>query len=93
MKIKELFSSADKWTKEMMARTAEGKWNPVHDSDTTCWSLTGGVMKCYEREGRSDEIYALIKTEVLSRGFKSVSSFNEAASFEDIKQLVEKLDI
>jgi hypothetical protein len=97
MKIKELFSDQSKWTKKTAARDASGTPVSPSDSDAVCWCLAGGVAKCYPGEERykvHDAIVEKLSGSAQGYGYGSAyGDWNDRASFEEVKALVEQLDI
>lgn len=92
MKLRELFSSPEKWTKGAMARTFEGRPVHSHHPDAVCWCFMGGKIKCYSSltDEESDAFYARITKRLI---VDSIIEWNDQATFEQVKALVEELDI
>ncbi len=97
MKIKELLSSPDKWTKKMLARNEQGKEVAVMSSDAACWCLLGALCKCYDRNAKGyDEamrcIYAALALNDRT-GDWSIGDFNDNSTYDEVVALVTELDI
>ena len=93
MKIKELFTDSSKWTKGSLARDKNGDLTSYYSSDAVCFCLHGAIYKCYEDFGdKSSIITNKIRKEIKRY---SISGWNDAEerTFEEVKNLVEKLDI
>lgn len=100
MKIRELFSDETKWTKGTNARNSFN--DPVSPHDLVAaekYCLQGAVIKCYGFVDRN--IYKLMKNRLLKindvegDGPDEVVAWNDAPerTFEEVKKLVEELDI
>ena len=48
MKVKELFSSEEKWCKKAYARDDQGKAVFSKSQSAVSWCLIGAICKCYE---------------------------------------------
>lgn len=85
MKVKELLDAPEKWTKKHLFLDRDGTiyGYPV------CWCLLGAVSKCYGCEG------AAVICRVQDAIGTSLPHWNDAPerTFEDVKQLVNELDI
>lgn len=100
MKIKDLLTDESKWTKLSFARDIDG--NPVEPTspEACCWCLVGALYKCKE-EGTNNSYEAMLKMgyEIDERfnGWNSAlfSWYNDypERTFEEVKALIEKLDI
>jgi len=91
MKIQELFSNdRSRWTKEVCARDINGAEVNFYDDSAVCWCLLGASAKCYGIDFEYD-IYNKITAKVGC----DVSDWNDAPgrTFEEVKDLVEELDI
>ena len=99
MKVKELLTGPEKWTQNAWGRNIAGQdlfslgKQPlfvVSDPSVVCWCLIGAVMRCYPRCHRIplDKICKKLKT-------VAVTEWNDAPerTFEDVRKLVEELDI
>ena len=96
MKVRELLTSEEVWTKDCHARNKSGgKVNPNSESAIK-WSLIGAIFKCYELQ-REEEFEVRLKVvRVLEEvGPLSISMWNDLdnTTFEDVQNLVLKLDI
>lgn len=87
MKIKELLSDETKWCKNDAAKDKNGNAVIPTSNDACKWCLVGAIDKCYtdSTEDIWFKIYMYLHT--------SIGDFNDSHNFEDIKNLVEELDI
>jgi len=91
MKIQELYSNdPSRWTKGSDARDINGATVDVDDVSAVCWCLLGASARCYGK-GRCIEMHDKIVDKVGC----CVSHWNDAPgrTFEEVKALVEELDI
>ncbi len=97
MKIRELLTDDSKWTKRTMYR--DNLQNPTSDrKKAVSFCLVGAICFCYglvDEEAEKDRIYDLIYDELSLWEFGRLDSWNDQPqrTFEDIKNLIEKLDI
>lgn len=93
MKIKELFSGPEKWTKGHNAREADGTETFTHDQSARCWCLWGALIKCYHGLSEETSRISYLLQATIPGG--KVSQWNDAPerTFAEVKALVEKLDI
>lgn len=98
MKIKELYSSPDKWTKDWFARDKNGDKVPLSDREATCFCLAGAIERCYPATAL--EVSYRIETYLKNKGelnhnVRTYVQWNDVPSrtFEDVKTLVEALDV
>lgn len=99
MKVKELLSSPDKWTKGATARDTYGLRVFTKDKNAVCWCLVGATIKCYcsctntaaDPNCKVKEIYEKINEKIDT----TITIWNDSPerTFEDVKKLVEELDI
>lgn len=88
MKVSELFSSPAKWTKYTWSRDGNGL--PVGLSKTAvCWCLEGALYHCY----RASKVAYLKPTIEAVIGEIHLWNDMPERTFEDVKKLVEQLDI
>lgn len=94
MKVKELLTDESKWTKGEFARTAEGMCCGSLSSFAVRWCLDGAVDHCYRGNG-DGVIYSEVREKVKKEIGGSVWDWNDnkERTFEDVKALIEKLDI
>lgn len=96
MKIKE-FIKKENWTTGAMARDIYG--HPVYtdDEDATCFCLLGMINICYPdlEDAFNVKIKIVENVPKLKDGtISGIGDWNDfVATFEDVKGLVEKLDI
>lgn len=101
MKIQQLLATPDKWTKGALARTKEGvptfellaecttEYNMTNHPEAVCWCLKGAAVKCYP--DNYNEICAKIRN--YTNGGVWTWNDLEGTTFQDIRELVEKLNI
>lgn len=97
MKLKELFSFEDKWTKGSDARNKWGHRCKPDDPGAISFCLYGAIVKCY-RQGNDATYFEISRkiSEYVTKNFSnsSYTEFNDTtAKFEDIQKLVNTLDI
>lgn len=96
MKVRELFSDPSKWTQGASGRDSTGSFVLDKDLDkAVCWCLYGAIARCYGIEGDNAEYYK-IRSRVLSHlHTDTLSEWNDATgrTFEEVKELVDSLDI
>lgn len=91
MKIQELLSDESKWTRGEIARGKNGEPIYHHSEDATCWCLYGAALKCYTVGSERTKVLNKISDSI---GLISIRYYNDTiASFQDIRKLVEELDI
>ncbi len=89
MKVKELLDSPEKWTQRANARDSHNlPVNPECDH-AACWCLIGAIIRCYPL-GSSDVVRRVDRNVGCY-----VNNWNDAPerTFDDVKQLVEELNI
>lgn len=93
MKTKELFDKPEKWTKGHYSLMSNGEPCLPFMGDAVCWCLAGAVHFCYQDNYKLRD--AVFKTIDNSLGYLTISEWNDAPerTFEEVKALVEKLDI
>lgn len=91
MKVKELLSDSSKWTQGSFAKDKFGEVTKIDSKDATCWCLQGALQLCYGNYSINPSIYDKVKSEIN----RSIPGWNDTPerTFEDVKQLVETLDI
>jgi hypothetical protein len=94
MKVKELLTSARRWTKGDLARNSRGIGIIPYDSKAIRWCLLGAIDKCYPGVKERRRIYLKIRIQLGSPNC-NISGWNDSprTKFKDVKALVEKLDI
>ena len=92
MKIQEVLATPDKWCKYDNAVTKLGCDVLPDSSQAVKWCLVGAAMKCYSGLELT-RVRNLIATKILP--FTYITSYNDAAerTFEDIRRLIEELDV
>ena len=90
MKIKELLSSPDKWCKKSYARKKDGSSTFPFENDAVSFCLWGAIIRCYEINHQQ-----IIKEKIRQEIVRDIAVWNDdcETTFEDVKELVEKLDI
>lgn len=88
MKIKELFNDKKKWTQYHSARDSKGFPCKPTASAAVCWCLSGAIQRCYPHEWRKIDRRLIVDV-------NDYISWNDSPdrTFEEVKALVEKLDI
>jgi hypothetical protein len=96
MKIKELLADVSKWTQKVPARNADGASCNVNEG-AVCWCLWGAAVFCYDRTFddpavRFHDVRNKIEAVVLGG---NMVTWNDAPerTFEEVKALVERLDV
>jgi hypothetical protein len=90
MKVRELLSDESKWTQGAVARDKYGmEIESVDSPDACCWCLGGALIKCY---GDMDSHFEVVLDNIPKR-YLTISSWNDTHSYEDVKKLVDRLDI
>jgi len=89
MKIRELLTDESKWTKRFYAVDSNGEPLPPRSENAVSWCILGAINKCYTTE----EFVDLYLKMALHLGVASLVSWNERATFQDVRTLVESLDI
>ena len=91
MKIKELLSSEDKWCQGSLSKTQNGKGCFSFAEEAVSWCLVGAIYKCYHNSIACSSVMFLIKNELGDK----VLEWNDdpTRKFEDVRELVERLDI
>lgn len=87
MKIRELLSDETKWCKNDVAQDKDGSAISATSDDACKWCLVGAIDKCYTDS--TEDIWLKIYKYLNM----SIGKFNDSHNFEDIKNLVEELDI
>lgn len=91
MKVRELLSSAEKWTQGVYARRQDGSETYPTYPDAASWCIAGAIVRCYEIElhhGLIDSVGRRIES-------PSIGEWNDATErkFEEVKALLDELDI
>jgi hypothetical protein len=92
MKVKDFLDTSEKWTKGRWARDAGGRMIPYTSVHAVSRCLAGLICWCYKDSNGWSEIWDKINREI---GGACIAFWNDASerTFEDVKALVEKLDI
>ena len=95
MKVRELLDQPEKWTRNVLARDIMGQTCDLHSAYATCWCLAGAVGRCYPEPDRHDSVLKQIRLAIYGRGSGLIGTWNDAPgrTFEEVKELVERLDI
>lgn len=88
MKIKELFTDSSRWTKGALARDINGEFTDIDHGYSFC--LSRAIYKCYPYDSKL--IIFKIKPKLKE---PLIVNWNDAPerTFEEVKALVEELDI
>ncbi len=99
MKIKDLYSDSSKWTKAAWARNKKGETTYSFSPTAYCFCLSAAIGVCYAPEERS-QISKKIRSYLIEKNpyclcVYGTIDFNDHSQvkFEDIKKMVEELDI
>ena len=93
MKVQDLLTDESKWTQESYAKNAKGNAVKWTSQFAVCWCLSGAVRKCYS-DLQQFEILKKIRNFIKNKvGHTNIASFNDKATFQDICNLIEELDI
>lgn len=93
MKVRELLTGPEKWTKGADARSESG-YSVEPDSKAACrWCLYGAINAAYPRT--DDAIRALKLVNAKLGESRGICNWNDAPerTFDDVRKLVEELDI
>ncbi len=91
MKIRELYTDESRWCQHF--ECIDSKGNPVdfHSNRAASWCLLGSILKCY---GNDPSIISKIRSTLKEKGLGgSIFTFNDTHTFEEVKGLVELLDV
>ena len=87
-KVRELLIDESKWHKGNFAIDSEGLEVSPNDKNACKWCLMGAIKKCYQGAE-----YVLVLNKV-HRKINNIFHWNDSfAKFEDVKRLVDELDI
>ncbi len=95
MKLKEYYTNESKWTQYTWFRNSESGAT-YHSEEAVCACLEGALSICYGGSEDYRKIRALIEENIPSAfGMNQIAAWNddEQRTFDDVKALVEKLDI
>ena len=96
MKVRELLTTEDKWTKDAFARRKDGKKTSVIDCEAVQWCLTGAIEKCYYRPEWENIVKIREITEKVVRFLRmEIPDWNDKPerTFLEVRRVIEKLDI
>jgi hypothetical protein len=92
MKVRELLCDESKWTQYANARDGYGLQTSADSPDAVCWCLSGAIDKCYgDCYGNNHRIWILVLDNLPSA--YGIGYWNDTHSYEDVKKLVDELDI
>jgi hypothetical protein len=102
MKVRELLSAPEAWTKGYYANDKDGGMVYPESEEAVCWCLSGAINRCYS--GLSDRRFAEAKLEASIRELfpnlkvhqhdSLIVAFNDhKATYGDIRKVVEHADI
>lgn len=99
MKVKELLSDKSKWIKNVFAKNKEGDEVNYHDPTAYSFCLAGAVRRCYSE---TEEVFHDISLQISIKTHQDITQWNWSIvqwnddperTFEEVKELVEELDI
>jgi hypothetical protein len=96
MKVRELLSGPEKWTKRENARNKERLRCRESDPEAVCWCLIGAVNYCYGACSlQAQTIRKSLRAMVGAKTVAGICDWNDAheRKFEEVKALVDELDI
>lgn len=91
MKIKELLSDQSKWCQKHCALDIYGRPAESISREAVCWCLFGAMRRCYCSDDKFGEIWTRIEIAI----GQSATHWNDHQNrtFDDVKALVERLDV
>jgi hypothetical protein len=98
VKVRELLNSPDRWTQGALARDRTGRIVHIGDSEAVCWCLLGAVLYCYchgprpRGRGLLASVLQRLRT-TIDGGEIAVWGDAPERTFDDVKQVIERLDI
>lgn len=93
MKVKELLSDKSKWTQKTLARNKEGIAVSYLSPTAFSFCLVGAVEKCYSLEDKQKAYKVLSRIVERTRFDPAYWNDSPGRTFEEVKALVEELDI
>lgn len=95
MKLKELFTDANKWTQHEMCRDINGKAVGLRNKRAVSFSLLGGVEKYYLQSKSQRGLFEEVIPKIKSYTKSNIVNWNDdpRRTFEDVRKLVNDLDI
>ena len=87
MKVKEFLSGPEVWTQGVIARDKNNKPVFINHPGAVKWCLVGAICKCYDC--RNDKLIISLLYDKVGL----VGNFNDTHTFEEVKALVEEMDI
>lgn len=95
MKVKDLLIDESKWTKHVLAANKDGGTECYFSRSASCWCLLGAIYKCYAPEDHAKICDKLHEQVIRPSAYASISAYNDSPNrtFEEIRRLVEELDI
>ncbi len=98
MLVKDLLNSPNRWTKGVYARDCDGNGIASNNRNAVCWCLAGAINYCYEFESKKTKtkVAEAIKGCSLLDHFgieEIIVQYNDSHEFEDIRKLLESLEI
>lgn len=93
MKIRELYSDSSKWIKRALARNKSGTEVDYNDETAVQWCLIGALHHCYGYKGdKWLPPFSLLIKEFPDRDIVDFNNHPDT-TFEQVKELVDRLDI
>lgn len=97
MKAYELLSSPEKWTQNVSSRDITGRHVTIHHENAVCFCMWGAIRKCYDTDDNnrinSTIITDLVRQELKLTSLLEIFGWNDRHSFEEVQNLLIKLDI
>jgi hypothetical protein len=96
MKTYELLDSPSKWTKEYVARDANGYPTQPLNEEAVSWCMMGAITKCYsytdEAMTVTDKIAKSIR-ELNNLKAERISVYNDTHTYEEVIQVLKNADV
>lgn len=96
MKVRELLDRPERWCQGALARdgTTGAECDP-HSEFATCWCVLGAVSVCYPEHDQHSRAVEAMRLAIYRVKRGQVGIWNDAPgrTFEEVRELVERLDI
>lgn len=98
MKIRKLLTDKSQWTQGANARNSSAEPVGLDSADAVCWCLAGALVRCYRNGRRGSALERDMDRHVrqITHGaYGNFVAWNDAPerTFNDIRQLIEEMDI
>jgi hypothetical protein len=95
MRLMDLFSKHQRWTKNTWARKNNGEECDVGDKGACRYCLEGGLQYCYPDNSKRWQVQEKLHNALTSMGWSGIIEFNDSkqTTFQDIRKLVTKLKV